>query len=193
MDGWRDLLVRGDPDGKLWSPGMADTVLRNHHWFWYPDTEHTIKPLEVLVDHYYTSVGRNCNLMLGLTPNPDGLLPEADFRRCEEFGREIRRRFAAPLAETSGQGFVIELSFPTPSRMNHVTIMEDITQGERVRKYEAWGLVPGNTWQRIGDGSSIGHKRIQQFDPMEVAKVQLRITDSVGVPIIRQFAAYCVE
>ena len=54
--------------------------------------------LDALVEMYYNSVGRNCNLILGAAPGPDGLLPEADFRRCAELGREISRRFGKPLA-----------------------------------------------------------------------------------------------
>ena len=77
---------------------MVDTVLRDHHWFWKPDTEQTIEPLEKLVSFYYQSVGRNANLVLGLTPDPSGLVPELDFKRCEEFGAEMRRRFARPAA-----------------------------------------------------------------------------------------------
>jgi alpha-L-fucosidase len=59
-----------------------------------------------------------------------------------------------------------------------------------VRKYvlEGWG--PGKTWQPLCDGISIGHKRIQWFDAVEVAKVRLRLTESVAEPIIRTLALY---
>ena len=187
---WRALLAHGDPNGKLWSPGMVDTVLRNHHWFWKPNTEHTIEPLKRLMSMYYTSVGRNGNLMLGLTPNPDGLLPEPDCRRCEEFGKEIRRRFGTPVAETEGTGSRVELALPGPRKIDHVSIMEEIALGEWVRQYTVEGQVPGGTWAALCEGISIGHKRIQQFDPVEVARVRLRVTQSVATPRIRQLAVY---
>jgi len=184
------LLEHGDPDGPLWCPAMVDTVLRNHHWFWVPDSEHTIEPLERLVQFYYDSVGRNANLVLGLTPAPDGLVPDADMRRCEEFGREIRRRFATPIAHTSGAGAELALALPRPQRIDHVVVMEDIAAGERIREYVVEGLVPGNTWQPLCAGTSIGHKRIHQFAPTEVASIRLRAGRSVAPPVVRSLEAY---
>lgn len=189
---WRQLLAHGDPDGKLWSPAMADTVLRNHHWFWKPDTERTIEPLPRLIELYYTSVGRNANLMLGLTPNPDGLLPDPDCRRCAEFGREIRRRFGTPVAQTSGTGTHIELPLPSPARIDHVVMMEEIRHGERVRQYVVEGLVPGGQWRELCRGISIGHKRIQRFGQQPVTRLRLRITQSAATPRLRRLAAYHV-
>ena len=186
---WRQLLAHGDPDGSLWSPAMADTVLRHHHWFWKPHTERTIEPRDRLVGFYYTSVGRNANLMLGLTPDPDGLLPEPDCRRCAELGTEIRRRFHKPVAHTKGTGAQLELPLPKPQKIDHIVLMEDITHGERVRRYIIEGLVPGNRWQKLCDGLSVGHKRIQAFDAIEVAALRLRITESVAAPRIRRLAA----
>ena len=190
---WRKLLSHGVPGGKLWSPGMVDTVLRNHHWFWYPNTEHKIESLERLVKFYYQSVGRNCNLMLGLTPDPSGLLPDPDFARCAEFGTEIRRRFDNPISETEGTGEQITLNLRVPEKINHVTIMEDIAHGERVRAYTVDGLGRDNTWQQLCDGTSIGHKRIQTFTPTEVAAVKLTVTATVANPLIRNLAVYHVD
>ncbi len=186
--GWRKLLEHGDPDGTLWSPAMVDTVLRGHHWFWKPGTEKTIESLDRLVGFYYKSVGRNANLMLGLTPDPTGLVPAADVRRCEELGKELRRRFATPVAETKGHGAEIVLALPKPQRIDHAVIMEDIAHGERVRAYVLEGLRPGGEWQKLCDGISIGHKRIQSFKPVEVAQVRLRLTQSVATPRIRSLA-----
>jgi alpha-L-fucosidase len=189
---WRKMLEHGDPDGKLWSPGMVDTVLRNHHWFWYANTEHKIEPLDRLVRFYYQSVGRNCNLVLGLTPDPSGLLPEPDFTRCAELGAEIRRRFTQAIAETTGTGKQLILELPRPRKIDHVAIMEDITGGERVRSYSVQGRLPGGTWRELCEGISIGHKRIQQFTPIEVAAVKLTVADSVTTPLIRNLAVYHV-
>ena len=71
-------------------------------------------------------------------------------------------------------------------------VMEDIAYGERVRAYEVEGLVAGNTWQKLCDGVSVGHKRIQQFDRIEVAKIRFRATTSVAMPKILRLAVFCV-
>jgi len=56
------LLKQGDPNGKFWVPAMSDAPLRGyngrHEWFWEPDDEEHIFPLENLMDMYYKSVGR---------------------------------------------------------------------------------------------------------------------------------------
>lgn len=186
------LLRHGDPDGKVWCPAMADAPIREHDWLWIPDRADRLQPLDKLVNMYYESIGRNANLILGAVPNMDGLIPEPDFERYAELGREIRRRFAKPVAQTDGRGAVLALDLPSPARVDHVIVMEDIRQGERIRKYVVEGLVGGDAWQPLCEGISIGHKRIQQFEPVEVGKLRLRVTESIAEPIIRRLAAYCV-
>jgi alpha-L-fucosidase len=186
----RKLLEHGDADGEYWSPGMVDTVLRDHHWFWKPNTEDTIVPLDKFVGFYYSSVGRNANLVMGLTPDREGLLPEPDFKRCEEFGKQIKKRFDVPIANVAGQGAEVILELPEPTRIDHISVMEDIREGERIRAYKIEGLVPGNTWKTLCDGISVGHKRIQQFDPEEVSRVKLTTIKSVAKPLIKSFAVY---
>lgn len=102
------LLAHGDPEGKFWVPAMADTPLRGyngrHEWFWEPgDDDKAVYPLENLMEMYEKSVGRNATLMVGLTPNPEGLIPDGDVHRLQEWGNEIQRRFGTPLAQTSGK------------------------------------------------------------------------------------------
>lgn len=109
------LLKEGAPNGAYYMPAMSDAPLRGyngrHEWFWEPDDEDAIYPLEKLVNMYYNSVGHNSSLILGLTPDPDGLLPKPDVQRLKELGIEIKNRFANPLASTSGTGtkFTIKL------------------------------------------------------------------------------------
>lgn len=188
----KKLLAHGDPQGKLWSPAMVDVPIRNHAWFWRPGEDAKVFPLASLVSMVYTSVGRNGNLILGATPDRDGLVPEADRRRYAELGAEIRRRFAKPLAETRGRGDTVELALPRPARVDHAILMEDIAEGERVRKYAVEGLVPGGVWQKLCEGSSIGHKRIERFAPADVAKVRFRALESVGQPRLGKLAVYAV-
>jgi alpha-L-fucosidase len=121
----------------------VDTVLRDHHGFWKPGTEDTIEPLDHLVSFYYQPVGRNASLVLGLTPDLSGQVPEPDIQRCEKIGGEIRRRFAHPVAETEGNGTSLLLDLPAPTRIDQVVVMEDIWLAERVRQYVLEGHVGG--------------------------------------------------
>ncbi len=182
----------GDPNGRFWLPGECDVPVRDHDWFWKPGREHRIYSLERLVDMYYRSVGRNCNLLLNANPNPEGLIPDADFKRYIEFGKEIRRRFAKPIAEIRGSGGSVELEMKKPEVIDHVIIMEDITKGERVREYRVEGLTGPEKWEVLANGQSIGHKRIQRIHPAEVSKVKLTVLSSDGTPLIRSLKVYDV-
>ncbi len=188
----RKILMHGDPDGAVWCPAMADAPIREHDWLWVPNHENRVQPLDRLLGMYEKSVGRNANLILGAVPDSDGLIPEPDFKRYAEFGKAIRRRFGKPLARTEGTGLTVELRLPRPARVDCVCVMEDITRGERVREYVVEGLTAGSTWQALGSGTSVGHKRIQRFGPVEVAAVRFRATRAAATPRIRQLAAYLV-
>ena len=155
-----EKVFGGDPDGQYWIPGECDVPVRNHDWFWKPGREDRLYSVEHLVDMYYRSVGRNCNLLLNANPNPDGLIPEGDFQRYVEFGKEIKRRFGKQQAATDGTGNIIELAFDKPTSVNHVIVMEDIAAGERVRAYKVEGLLGSGQWKVLCDGVSIGHTRI---------------------------------
>jgi alpha-L-fucosidase len=186
------LLKTGDPDGKYYMPAMSDAPLRGnggHDWFWEPSREHTIFPLEILVEKYYNSVGHNTTLILGVTPGPDGLMPEPDVHRLKEFGDEINRRFSNPLASTSGNGDKITLKLVKKQKVNQIVLMENITKGERVRKF----ILEGKTkkgWQTIFEGSCIGHKFIHRFEEMEISEVRLRIPESKGEPQLSDVSVY---
>ena len=138
---------------------------------------------------YYQSVGRGAVLLLNIAPDTTGLMPAADVQRAAEFGAEIRRRFGRSIAETSGQGEVVELDLGKSTRIDHVITMENILEGERVREYVIEGLVSGQ-WKELCCGSSIGHKKIDQFSPTEVSKVRLRVVKSAAEPQIRKLAVY---
>jgi alpha-L-fucosidase len=191
---WKKCLLNGDPDGKAWSPGMVDVPLRGsggvHSWFWAPNQDHGAYPTDTLMKMYYNSVGRNCNLVIGEVITPEGRVPESDLRRLEEFGREVRRRFGTPVAETRGSGQAVRLDLPGPAKIDHVVAMEDIARGERVRAYSIEARVAGDQWLKLCEGKSIGHKRIHRFDPVEAASVRLSVSESTAEPSIRSLAVY---
>jgi len=76
--------------------------------------------------------------------------------------------------------------------INQVVLMEDISNGERVRKFVLEGKTKKG-WQTIFTGSSIGHKFIHFFDAIEVSSVRIKITESKGDPKIKSFKVYNIE
>ncbi|PJN50151.1 hypothetical protein PAEVO_51950 [Paenibacillus sp. GM2FR] len=175
-----------------WVPAECDVPIRKRHWFWHPDDEASLRSLEEVLDIYYRSVGHGATLLLNISPDNRGLLPEVDVERVIEFGDEIRRRFGLPVGQTSGEGTELLLKLEYIQPVNHVIIMEDIAHGERVREYVLEAFSYGE-WKELVPGSAIGHKKIDRFDTVEADQLRVRILSSVEQPLIRNLAAYHVE
>lgn len=192
-----DLLAHGDADGRYWVPAMADTPLRGyngrHEWFWEPgDDDKAVYPLENLMDMYEKSVGRNATLIVGLTPNPDGVIPEGDVKRLKEWGEEIARRFGTPLALTSGKAKKLSLDLKGKQKVNYYILQEDITLGERIRAYRVEART-GGKWVTVAKGISVGHKRIERFGPVEATAFRVVVEQCTDTPQIRNFSVYYAE
>jgi alpha-L-fucosidase len=181
----------GTPDGDAWLPNECDARIRAT-WFWNSTNADTLKSVEQLMTMYYQSVGRGAVLLLNMGPDTTGLMPTGDVKRATEFGAEIRRRFTRSIAETSGKGKLVELDLGWTARIDHVITMENIAEGERVREYVIEGLVSGQ-WKELCRGSSIGYKKIDQFNPTEVSKVHVRVVKSVAEPQVRKLAVYAAS
>lgn len=141
---------------------------------------------------YEKSVGRNATLIVGLTPNPDGLLPQQDVKRLQEWGEEIQHRFGKPLAQTSGNKNILTLKTGKKQTVNYYMIQEDITQGERIRSYRIEARQKGQ-WSVVAQGTSVGHKRIGSFPAVEADAFRLVIEKSQNTPYIINFSIYNVQ
>jgi alpha-L-fucosidase len=181
--------LHGDPDGDVWMPLEVDVSLRRPNWFWSTTNQRNLLSLDALLEIYYRSVGRGAQLLLNVSPDRTGHVPEADARRLAEFGEAIRRRFANPLAEADGAGRELTVRLRDRQVVDHVVLAEDIAGGERVRAYRLEGLRAG-TWTLLGTGSSIGHKRIHPVQPAEVEAVRLVVTAAAAEPAIARLALY---
>jgi len=184
--------LHGNPDGDAWAPLECDVPLYDHAWLWSKEKEKLRRSLNELLNIYYKSVGRGAVMLLNATPNTDGLIPEGDLARYRELGEELDRRFAHPIGETAGQGALHTIQFERPTEINQFLIMEDFRYGERVRGFVVEARTTAGQWETLNTGSSVGRKRIVVFDPVEATKVALRITESVGKPLVRDFKVYFV-
>jgi len=185
--------IHGDPDGDVWAPLEANTTFYNHYWFWSEKGAKKRKTLDELMECYYKSVGYGSVFLLNSTPDTRGLITDEDRKLYKAFGDEIDRRFATPISSIEDKhGQIIELDVPVNKKINHVIIMEDYQLGHRIRRYNIEGLVGGN-WKELSHGQSVGRKKIDYFDEVEVSKIRLNIIKSVNEPIIKKLSAYYVE
>jgi len=99
MQGWdlggRDKLTPGSY--LWWYPAEINvTILANGQWFWAP-SKHP-RSLSELVDIYYRSIGRNGNLILNLSPDTRGLIPDDQIEALSKMAQVVKDTFATDLA-----------------------------------------------------------------------------------------------
>ncbi|XP_048324225.2 alpha-L-fucosidase 1 isoform X1 [Ziziphus jujuba] len=90
-----EYLIRGDPVGHDWVPAECDVSIRPG-WFWHPSE--VPKSASTLLDIYYKSAGRNCQLLLNVPPNSSGLISAEDIQVLKEFNELKKSIFSLNLA-----------------------------------------------------------------------------------------------
>lgn len=91
------VLNTGNEKGKYWIPAEVDVSIRPG-WFYSASTNDKVKTLKELMSIYYTSVGRNSNLLLNVPVDRDGLIHPADSTRLMEFKSAVDAAFKTDLA-----------------------------------------------------------------------------------------------
>ena len=87
---------QGDRNGKYWCPAESDFPQRNG-WFWHPGGHS--KSAAAMLDRYFTSVGRNTVMDIGIAPDRRGLICEEDAAELKGLGERIRAVFTKNLAD----------------------------------------------------------------------------------------------
>ncbi|KAG6390157.1 hypothetical protein SASPL_151639 [Salvia splendens] len=191
----------GDPKGTNWVPAECDVSIRRG-WFWHKSE--SPKNLIKLLSIYYTSVGRNCLLLLNVPPNSTGLISESDVQTLLQFRSAIDTIFTTNLGrecsvEASSQrggGFgpmnVLDEDHlwtywaPTEEKQEYWIELKaksgKINAFNVVRIQEAIGL-----GQRIQEhevyvdgilvvrGSTVGYKRLHRLEIASVGANRVRI------------------
>jgi alpha-L-fucosidase len=80
-----------------WYPAEVNvTLLANGQWFWAPGKQP--RSVSQLVDIYYSSIGRNGNLILNLSPDTRGLIPDDQVLALSRMAKGVNDTFATNLA-----------------------------------------------------------------------------------------------
>ena len=204
-------VIMGHPEGQFWRNVECPTDAPFSHggWFWHHELQRL--SLEKLMDYYYRTVGLGANIVINLPPDREGLIPAETVEATRAFGQEFERRFGHITHETTEaiQGIEAELRWETPEPINHVMLMEDLSQGQRIIAYslEAWvdgawqPLKPANRFMDTPEGfvseagfETVGHKKIDRVEPVVTDRIRWRclrsVTPNVG---LLKMAAWNVE
>ncbi|MFG3138277.1 alpha-L-fucosidase [Streptomyces sp. NPDC048211] len=154
-----------------WYPAEAD-VSNRPGWFYHADEQP--KTAAQLMNLYEKSVGRNASLLLNVPPAPDGRIDEADVASLTAFGNDVRRIYGSG-ARTRGPG---------PYTFDRVAVREDIRHGQRVEKFAVEARIDG-AWQRIAEGTTIGHERILPLaEAVTATAVRVTVLESRAKPYL---------
>ena len=164
----------------LYLPPECNVSLRPG-WFWHPDEEP--KTLDHLLAIHYRSIGRGANLLLNLAPDRRGLVPAGDSARVVELGAALADRFGAPVhasvrpAQAAPEHRWWTVEFPRPTRLDHVELREDLTDGQRVTGH----LVLDADGATLAAGSTVGVRRVHAFAERTVTALRVRLAGADGV------------
>ena len=83
----------------------------------------------------------------------------------------------------------IEVDLGAPTRFSVACMQEFISLGQRVEEYhlEYWD---GAVWKNIVKGTTIGHKKLDRFNPVTAQRVRLVIDKALACPTIQTFGLY---
>lgn len=184
-----------------WYPAEADVPIL-HGWFWAPNNR--VRPVEELVNIYFSSVGRNSNLLLNLSPDERGLVPENQVRPLRAMAAVVRDTFARDLAagaeiaashsqaghppENARDGDLdswwepppgvdhpyLLLEWEEPVEFDVVSVQEAIAQ--RGQRIERFVVESwqGHGWVEHKSSTTVGHRRLLRLAEPVVAR-QVRV------------------
>ncbi|MPY89257.1 MAG: glycoside hydrolase family 29 [Luteitalea sp.] len=212
-------LGEGSPFGRDWVPPECDVSIRPG-WFYRSSEDKRVKSPRRLFEIYEASVGRNCTLLLNVPPDQRGSIADADISALEGFRRLVDVTYGTDLAAGAvvdanavrGPGFepalvvdrdvdtywaapdgtvrgALTLTLPEARRFDRVVLQEYLPLGQRVSGFLVEAMV-GDTWQRIGHGTTIGHKRIVVVPPTVTQKVRVMIEDARACPTLARVSLH---
>jgi alpha-L-fucosidase len=213
------ILGEGHENGKYWVPAEVDVSIRRG-WFYHKSQDSLVRSPENLMDLYYSSVGRNSNLLLNVPPDRRGQLHENDVKSLLAFRELLKNEFKTELAKgkkvvaTSVRGKGYEASNVNDGNQGtYWTTSDSQTSGDIVinlgketevnriilQEYIKLGqrvqefrvfAFSGGVWKPVTEGTTIGHKIIRKFPVIKASKIKITISKSKACPLISNAELY---
>ncbi|NLN29985.1 MAG: alpha-L-fucosidase, partial [Bacteroidales bacterium] len=209
----------GHEDGDYWVPAEVDVSIRPG-WFYHPEEDSLVRSPENLMELYYSSVGRNSNLLLNIPPDKRGLLHEKDveslmaFReiREKEFENELARGRPARASSVRGRDFQAG-NVTDGNADTYWTVKDGQTAGDitidlgqetevnriLIQEYIRLGqrvmefkaeALADGEWILLTEGTTIGYKVIKKFPTVRTSQIRVTINKSKACPLISNIELY---
>lgn len=213
------ILGEGHENGNCWVPAEVDVSIRPG-WFYHASQDSLVRTPENLLELYYSSVGRNSNLLLNIPPDRRGLLHENDVKslmafqtlREKEFEKDLARGMKVSATDTRGKEFKPgnvndgnhDTYWTTRDGLTSADIVIDLvseTEVNRILIMEHIKLgqrvqefsvsgLANDKWLPLIEGTTIGHKIIRKFPVVKVTKIKVTISKSKACPVISDIELY---
>jgi alpha-L-fucosidase len=214
-----DELQHGHEGGKNWLPAEVNTSIRPG-WFYHRAEDERVKPLERLVENYFSSVGMNGNFLLNIPVDPRGIVHENDSARLMELRRYLDEAFGFNLAagavasasQVRGAGYEAALTldgnaatyWAADDETRQAWLGIEFPTSKRVeavllREPVSMGqriksfVIEANRngkWEEIARGTTIGNRRIVRTRAMEATGIRIRILESLACPLLSTVEVY---
>jgi len=184
-----------------WFPAEVNEPIL-YGWFWHPRKH--VRMAADLIDIYYTSVGRNGNMLLNLSPDKRGLIPDNQLAHLRLMAQVIDETFARNLAaggkltadnsnKANSPSLALDgnldtwweaapgqttatliLKLPQAVSFDVVSLQEALDH--RGQRIESFGVDvwDGSKWKTMDEQTTVGHKRLLRWDSPVTAD-QVRI------------------
>jgi alpha-L-fucosidase len=213
------ILGEGHENGNYWVPAEVDVSIRPG-WFYHQNQDSLVRSPENLMELYYSSVGRNSNLLLNVPPDRRGILNENDVKSLLAFRELLKKEFDKDLAKgmkvsaTSIRGKGYEASnindgnpetfWATNDNQTYGDIIIDLgdtTEVNRIliQEYIKLGqrvqefqvsAFIGGEWKNLIDGTTIGYKIIRKFPLVKTSRIKVTFSKSKACPLISNIELY---
>ena len=173
-----------------WYPAEVNEPIL-YGWFWHPKKH--VRSAADLIDIYYTSVGRNGNMLLNLSPDTRGLIPDNQLAQLHLMAQVVDETLAKDLAvggkltadnsnpansaslaldgsldtwweAAPGQRTAtLTLKLPKAVTFDVVSLQEAVDH--RGQRIESFSVDVwnGSTWKTMDDQTTVGHKRLLRW------------------------------
>lgn len=216
-----DTLNTGNIYGKHWIPAECDVSIRSG-WFYHKREDSLVKTPDQLFEIYLKSVGRGANLLLNVPPDTDGLISSFDSAALMEFKKLRDESFRNNISKAGTGYFVSErkkivdkklndgnsltassiarpfsqtlsIYFATPQKINCIILKENLANGQNCIRFKI--LISGKEkqFERVIEGSTIGHERILTFPETDAENISLKIIQQKGDTEISEIGAYLIS
>jgi len=210
-------LGEGSEKGDEWVTPECDVSIRPG-WFYHPQEETKVKTPAQVFSLYENSVGRNSLLLLNVPPDRRGHITDAEEASLTAFHQMVTETYGVNLAKGAkfeesnprGRGFeasnvlrgkghfwapadnALLPSFTAklaqPVQFNRVVLGEPIALGQRVSSFMVEAQGADGQWTKIGEGTTIGRKRMLPVESTTASAVRITIKSSRACPAISLFS-----